>query len=172
MPPRTVNEARPLTPAEQRDLSDLLARQYASQPVAAPTAVRIGSPYQALVNLSVPRRGDPEKQVDLVRPGETIYLTDEEARGFMARGGRQVDCIRKLDGPAGNTMPKVNPRQLSGRVLGPPADARPDPAGSSTIQVRETALPEENEPKPGSENTPAPPPFEVDAIDIPPRPKG
>ena len=37
-------------------------------------------------------------------PGETVYLTDEEARQFNRKGvrdGRQVDVVRKLSGPDG-----------------------------------------------------------------------
>jgi hypothetical protein len=121
--------------------------------------------YQALINLSVPRKGDPQKQVDLVMAGETVELDDDVAQQFLRhdpRAGRQVEVIRKVTGAAGE-MPRVPPRAVSGRLAGPPQGARPDPKGSSQIQMIET-MPEAHEPQPGTENF-----TEVDAEDIAPR---
>ncbi|HTJ70094.1 MAG TPA: hypothetical protein VL551_21335 [Actinospica sp.] len=146
MPPAVTetNEARPLSDEERRALRDLMARENAW----ATPATRVGEPYVALVNLSVPRRGDKDRQTDLVHAGETVYLTDEEARLFNRRGnrdGRQVDVVRKLSGPDGSRgeIPRILPRAVSGRLFRPPVpepgsgEARPDPEGSSRVQVIE-----------------------------------
>ncbi len=136
-----AEQARPLTEEEKRALRDLMARENAW----AGPATRVGEPYVALVNLSVPRRGDKDRQTDLVHAGETLYLTEEEARQFNRREGRQVDVVRKLSGPDGSRgeVPRILPRHVSGRLFRPPppppgSDApRPDPEGSSRIQVIE-----------------------------------
>jgi hypothetical protein len=136
--------------------------------------VRIGSPYQALVNLSLPRRDPADKNTDLVMKGDTVYLTDAEAAAFNRHGnrdGRRVEVLRKLSGPAGNVVPNIPTRALSGPLQGPPVDARPDPAGSSfvTQQAAPMGPPEGNPPVPGSEMSAGqqePPP--VDAVDLPP----
>jgi hypothetical protein len=147
-PTRTAAEqaASPLTADEQLTLEKLLARASA---VKTP-ATRIGEPYEALVNLSVPRRGDKDHGADLVYAGETVYLTDEEARQFErhgARDGRVVAVIRKLSGPDGSRepLPRLLPRHVSGLLFRPQAPApnsdlpRPDPEGSSRIQVIQEA---------------------------------
>lgn len=138
----TADEARPLTDAEKAVLRDLMAREAA---FASP-ATRTGEPYEALVNLSVPRRGgDKDRNTDLVMAGETIYLTEEEARNFNRHGnrdGRQVPVLRKLTGPDSTSeAPRLLPRHMSGRLFRPAVPppgsemARPDPEGSSRIQV-------------------------------------
>ena len=143
MPPAatdTVTEARPLTDAERDTLAKLLARDKGT-----PSA-RVGEPYVALINLSVPRRGDKDRMTDLVYAGETVYLTEDEARSFNRHGtrdGRQVDVLRKVSGPDGSREepPRLLPRHVSGRLFRPStpppgSDApRPDPEGSSAIQV-------------------------------------
>jgi hypothetical protein len=141
----TATETRPLTADEQATLNKLLVRASADKT----PATRIGEPYEALIALSVPRRGDAkDKQTDLVMPGETVYLTEEEARAFERHGGRdgrQVPVIRKLSGPDGSRepLPQLLPRHVSGRLFRPPppppgSDApRPDPEGSSRVQVLE-----------------------------------
>jgi hypothetical protein len=141
----TAAPAEPLTPlsaGEQKTLEGLLARHSAGK---APTA-RIGDAYEALIALSVPRRGDKDRQTDLVYPGEIIYLTEEEARQFERHGtrdGRQVPVIRKLSGPDGSRepLPRLLPRHVSGRLFRPAVPPpgselpRPDPEGSSRIEV-------------------------------------
>lgn len=147
-----AEQARPLTEAEKQVLRDLMTRENAW----ATPATRIGEPYVALVNLSVPRRGDKDRQTDLVPAGETVYLTDEEARQFNRRGnrdGRQIDVVRKLSGPDGSRgeLPRVLPRHVSGRLFRPPVPppgselARPDPEGSSAVQVIEDGRAPETE---------------------------
>ena len=162
----TETAERPLTTAELRQLNDLLARHQAGQ---AP-AVRVGDPYQVLINLSLPRRGDPTHQSDLVMAGDIVHLTPEEVRVINrhgARDGRQVEILRPApggkapDGPA-----RVHPRAVSGRLAGPPQGARPDPDGSSAVQILEDRVPESQEPQLGSENSPQ---VEQDAVDLPPR---
>lgn len=136
--------ARPLTEDEKKVLRDLMSRENAW----TGPATRIGEPYAALVNLSVPRRGDKDRASDLVMAGETVYLTDEEARQFNRHGnrdGRQVEVVRKLSGPDGSRgeLPRILPRAVSGRLFRPPPPppgsdaARPDPEGSSSVQVLE-----------------------------------
>lgn len=126
--------------------------------------------YQAITNLSVPRKGDPGKECDLVMAGETVELDDDTAALFL-RPKRDPEVIRTAK-VSGDPLPRLLPRQLSGVAVnprtgkrvgapGPPQGARPDPAGSSSVQV---LIPEENEPQLDSETGPA-----EDAVDIPPR---
>lgn len=149
--PAAPDVLAPLNTDEQLTLDRLLARASAGK---APSA-RIGDPYEALTPLSVPRRGDKEKATDLVMTGEIVYLTEEEARAFErhdpGRDGRQIPVIRKLSGPDGSRaeLPRILPRQVSGRMFRPPAPvpgsdlARPDPAGSSRISyIEDGAAPE------------------------------
>lgn len=184
MPPAMTDtdnsQARPLSEEEKKALRDLMARENAW----ATPATRIGEPYVALVNLSVPRRGDKDRQTDLVAAGETVYLTDEEARQFNRRGnrdGRQVDVVRKLSGPDGSRepMPRVLPRHVSGRLFRPAMPAsgdiapRPDPPESSAIQVLDDGR------APEAEGAMSAEPSEMadvlrssagqDAVDLPPR---
>ena len=179
MPPTatTETEARPLTDVERQTLTDLLAREKGTP------AARVGEPYVALACLSVPRRGDKDRNTDLVMPGETVYLTEAEARQFNRKGvrdGRQVDVLRKVTGADGTheAPPRLPPRALSGRLFRPAtppqgSDApRPDPEGSSSISVLDDGRAPEGEPS-------RPDPSEmadhlretvaVDAADLPPR---
>jgi len=177
MPPTATAVEAPLTADEHATLDKLLAR------ASGAPDVRIGEPYEALICLSVPRRGDKDRATDLVMPGEIVHLTDEEARQFNRKGsrdGRQVDVVRKVSGPGGTHEPPqmVLPRAVSGRLFrpGPPppgSDApRPDPEGSSAVQfLADGKAPEGAEPM-------RPEPSEmashltetvVDAADLPPR---
>ncbi len=178
----TATENRPLTDAEQATLDRLLARASAGKS----PATRIGEPYEALIALSVPRRGDSkDRQTDLVLAGETVYLTEEEARAFQRHGnpdGRMVPVIRKLSGPDGSRepLPRLLPRHVSGRLFRPPppppgSDApRPDPEGSSRVQV----LQDEDGRAPETEGAMSAEPAEMadhlrdaavpDAVDLPP----
>ena len=182
MPPATpiteAPKARPLTEDEKQQLRDLMTRENAW----AGPAVRVGEPYVALVNLSVPRRGDVERQCDLVMAGDTLYLTEEEARQFNRHGhadGRQVEVVRKLSGPDGSRaeLPVIPPRAVSGRIFRPTAPPppgsvapRPDPEGSSRVQYFDDApVPERQQPQPDPAHaadmlTEQP----VDAVDLPP----
>jgi hypothetical protein len=130
------------------------------------------SAYQAIVNLSVPRIGDPNRETDLVMAGETIDLTDDMAANFLPPL-KAFPMIRSVK-DSGEPLPAIHPKQLSGISInrrtgkriglpGPPEGARPDPPGSSTITMVEP--PEANEPQPGTEDSPP----EQDAVDIPPR---
>jgi hypothetical protein len=176
----TATETQPLTAAEQASLDKLLVRAS----VGKTPATRIGEPYEALIALSVPRRGDfKDKQTDLVMPGETVHLTEDEARQFLRHGGndgRQVPVIRKLSGPDGSRepLPRVPPRHVSGRLFRPPPPppgsdaARPDPEGSSRVAVLDGMAPE-------AEGAMTAEPAEMadhlrdaavpDAVDLPPR---
>lgn len=140
-PDEPVTAPDPLSSDERTLLEKLLIRASADKTPAN----RIGEPYEALINLSVPRRGDRDHASDLVFRGETVYLTDEEARAFNRKGsrdGRQVDVVRKLSGPEGShaQVPLLLPRAVSGRLFRPPPPVpgsdlpRPDPPGSSGIQ--------------------------------------
>jgi hypothetical protein len=138
-----ATEARPLTIDEQVTLDKLLVRASNGKTPGA----RIGEAYEALICLSVPRRGDTKnRQTDLVLAGETVYLTEEEAQQFERHGtrdGRMVPVIRKLSGADGSRepLPRLLPRHVSGRLFRPQtpppgSDApRPDPEGSSRVQV-------------------------------------
>jgi hypothetical protein len=173
----TAIESAPLSAEETATLDKLLAR------ASGAPDVRIGEPYVALICLSVPRRGDKDRATDLVMPGETVHLTDEEARQFNRHGvrdGRQVDVVRKLSGPDGTHEPRqlVLPRAVSGRLFrpGPPppgSDApRPDPEGSSAVQflAADGKAPEGAEPMRPEPSEMADQLREVpDAADLPPR---
>lgn len=169
----TAEKPAGLTAAEQKKLDELLAK-------AAPLnlhgpALRAGKPYVALINLSLPRRGDKDKQCDLVPAGETVYLTDEEAATFLRHGsrdGRRVAVIRPKGEVDANNPPKPPPSLLTGPILRPQQPPpgsdlpRPDPAGSSHLLQYGTGnpVPESAQPQPGTENVmPGP-----DAVDIPP----
>jgi hypothetical protein len=131
------------------------------------------TPYQALANLSVPRpkqAGQPDdKQVDLVMAGETVSLTDEQAEKFLHfrvwRGAPERPLIRRAS-DQNAPLPHMLPRALSGRMMGPPQGARPDPEGSSVLL--EQRVPETQEPQPGSEEGSGEDP-QQDALDIAPR---
>lgn len=173
-PHETVSEARPLSSEESRQLNELMARQSAWTGPAA----RVGEPWVALINLSVPRRGDPSRQTDLVYAGEVLHLTDEEAATFNRHGrsdGRQVEVVQKLHGPESTgEVPRVPPRAVSGRLNAPPppppgsSGPRPDPEGSSAVQYisEDPRIPEATEPALGSENDAS---HLSDAVDLPPR---
>ena len=177
----TATETQPLTAGEQATLDKLHTRAS----IGKTPGTRIGEAYEALIPLSVPRRGDSkDKQTDLVLAGDTVYLTDEEARQFERHGGgdgRQVPVIRKLSGADGSRepLPRLLPRHVSGRLFRPPppppgSDApRPDPEGSSRVQVLEDGRAPETEGAMTAEpaemadhlrDTAVP-----DAVDLPPR---
>lgn len=122
------------------------------------------SKYQALTNLSIPQRTDNgvlTGQNDLVITGDTVELTEQEARNLMATGprtGRRYPAIRPASEES-NELPRLHPKMLSG-LLRPPVTpppgtdgARPDPEGASRVIVQEPVPPEGFEPVPGSEAT-------------------
>lgn len=185
----TATESRPLTDEERNVLRSLIARESAF----ATPATRVGEPYEALVNLSVPRRGDSkDRGTDLVMRGETIYLTAEEAAQFNrrdARSGRLIPVVRRITGPDGTRepLPPVLPRMVSGRLFRPvmpdPASGlpRPDPEGSSQVQEVAPVTPAQSGNAPESAGAmsasveelanqlKSAPDMSGDAVDIPPR---
>ena len=129
--------------------------------------------YQVLVHTSVPQRdpvtGKPTGQTDLVAPGEIVELTAQEAHHLMdtsPRSGHRVPLVRPAK-ESKEPLSRVHPAHASGMQMRP-AEARPDPAGSSHIQVAQDPekQPEANEPTVGSESQL--PSDLVDALDIPP----
>ncbi|HEY2638966.1 MAG TPA: hypothetical protein VGI66_03655 [Streptosporangiaceae bacterium] len=112
--------------------------------------------WQALDNISLPRPGDATHQTDLVMRGETFDATDAQVKNLL-HPKMGPPRIRKSTEASG-AIPQLLPRAFSGPLRGPVGDARPDPVGSTTIQV--AMPPEAAEPAPGSE--------EVDALDLPP----
>lgn len=166
-----------LTDAEQRQLDKLLAKANASN-VHAP-AVRIGEPYVALINLSLPRRGQLLRpgevpQCDLVPAGETVWLTEDEVARFNRhdpnKDGRRIEVVRKLGEREDLPVGRVHPSLLSGPVFRPPQPVpgqnpefpRPDPPGASRIIEQNPLVPETMPVQPGSENA------MPDALDISP----
>jgi hypothetical protein len=166
-----------LSATERKELDRLMAKANAGN-VHAP-AVRLGEPYLALVNLSVPRRGEPLRnasgqpdvpQTDLVHAGETVYLTDDEAARFNRhdpdRDGRRIPVVRKLS--EGTDKPFVHPSLMSGPTFrpgpNPPGGTGPraDPPGSSQL-IEMNPVPESAAPGVGDENGKL-----TDALDIPP----
>lgn len=165
----TIEKIPGLTEAEAKQWEKLRAKAAAAAGVHGPE-IRVGEPYQALVNLSVPRRGviapGEVRQSDLVPAGETVYLTDEEAATFLRHGGRdgrRIPVIRKLHGPDSSSEEnagRIHPSYLSGQVMRPvmppggPGESeqpRPDPADASKV-IRYETVPETVQPVPGSEN--------------------
>lgn len=97
-------------------------------------------PYQALTNLSIGRTARDrtgEKLADIVHKGETVHLTDEQARGFMTR--HRVPVIRPVD-EQDEPAPVIGARQLFGeRAPAQAFQARPDPAGASQVRINPEA---------------------------------
>jgi hypothetical protein len=171
----------PLSSAERESLKKLLARDSATGGPAG----RVGEPYVALTCLSVPRRGDSDRQTDLVLKGETVYLTEDEARRFNrhdpGRDGRMTEVVRKLSGPDGSheETPRLLPRHLSGRLfrpMTPPPGSelpRPDPPESSEIQVFDDGRAPESAgamaPEASEMDAHLTAPAAPDAVDLPPR---
>ena len=117
--------------------------------------------WQALMNISLPRKGDVDKQTDLITVGDT-FEADESRVARLLNPEFGPPRIRKIE-ERNEPMPLILPRSVSNRMQGAPAGARPDPAGSSSVQVLEK-IPELTEPQPDSEHGPA-----EEAVDIPPR---
>lgn len=117
--------------------------------------------WQALMNISLPRKGDVEKQTDLVPAGETFEADENRVQNLLNPkfGPPRIRRIEEQKEP----LPLILPRMVSNRQMGAPAGARPDPAGSSGVQVLEK-IPELTEPRPDSEQAP-----QEEAVDIPPR---
>jgi hypothetical protein len=117
--------------------------------------------WQALMNISLPRKGDVDKQTDLIPPGDTFEADEARVQNLLNPkfGPPRIRRIedQKLE------MPNILPRMVSNRQFGPPAGARPDPVQSSAVQVLEK-IPELTEPQPDSEQKPV-----EEAVDIPPR---
>lgn len=151
-----------LTKGEQDTLDRLLAKANAGTQHAP--AVRVGDEYVALVNLSLPRRDnrpadkDYVPQCDLVRAGDTVYLTPEEAASFNrhdpVRDGRRIPVVVKRSEL--EQWQRVHPSLMSGPVRTPPQPPntgepapRPDPPGSS--RIIETTVPEGMPVYPGAE---------------------
>lgn len=156
-----------LSDAEQRQLDKLLAKANAGN-VHAP-AVRVGEPYVALINLSLPRRGQVLRpgdvpQCDLVPAGETVWLTEDEVARFNRhdpnKDGRKIEVVRKLGERDDLPVGRVHPSLLSGPIMRPPAPQpgqnpeipRPDPPGASRIIEQNPLVPETMPVQPGSEN--------------------
>lgn len=178
---------KPLSPAEQIKLIELLTRAGGVSMVAAKMTARqkVGSKWQAVVNLSVPR---PDGQTDLVMRGNTVTLTEDEAELFLPPH-KAFPMIRPV-AEQHQQLPFLHPRLHWGAARGIPGPmsqggppeqggARVDPPGSTKVMVQ---IPEANEPMAGSEQHAPPglaeslglhqeggPSFAgPDALDIPP----
>src|SRR5260370_36963319 len=86
----------------------------------------------ALDKISLARIKDPDKQTDLVMRGETFERTEEQVAALLRPKQGPPRIIKAIDQSA---APTYRPRDLSGPLRGPMVGARPDPAGSSAIQV-------------------------------------
>jgi len=117
--------------------------------------------WQALMNVSLPRKGDAEKQTDLIMTGDTFEAEEVRVQNLLHPkfGPPRIRKIEEQSQP----LPNILPRLVSNRQFGAPAGARPDPAGSSAVQVLEK-IPELAEPMPDSEQKAV-----EEAVDIPPR---
>jgi hypothetical protein len=146
-----------LSEAEVKQFEKLRAKANAAAGVHA-AEIRVGEPYIALVNLSVPRRGpvpaNEVRQADLVPAGDTVWLTDDEAATYLrhdAKDGRRIPVIRKANGPDSSAEPnagRIHPSYLSGPVFRPSAPPpgtdlpRPDLPDSSRIITTGPPVPE------------------------------
>jgi hypothetical protein len=88
--------------------------------------------YQALTHLSIGRRGDKEKAADFVNKGETIWLTEEEAAGFLDPSRHKTAVIRPAS-EKHEPMPRITAAGLFG-AKGRPAPP-PAPEGSAALDV-------------------------------------
>lgn len=160
-----------LTSQQQEALLELFRR--GMEAGTQPPVSEGRSTYQALTYVSVAqfKDGKPTGKNDLVKPGETCELTEQEAANLMAVGGqtgRQHPAVRPYSRKVGD-LPRLLPRQLSGRIrtpAPPPPDStepRPDPPGSSHLIVNDPN-PEANEPQLGDEQGQP-----TGAMDLPPR---
>lgn len=114
------------------------------------------------MNISLPRPGDVDKQTDLIPAGDTFTATEAAVQNLLhPKFG--PPRIRKIE-EQGEEMPLILPRHISNSLRGPEVGARPDPVGSSAVQVLKR-IPELSEPQPDTETKPA----ETEAVDIPPR---
>jgi hypothetical protein len=93
------------------------------------------SEYEALTNLSVGRGpSDKDKAADIVHKGETVHLTDEQARGFLDPKRHRVPVIRPAS-EQNDPAPAIRARDLFGtQPRAQQFGARPDPPGSSRVQ--------------------------------------
>jgi hypothetical protein len=118
--------------------------------------------YQVLINCSIPQRTpviDPkDRRTDLVMAGETVELTEEEARHLNTQA--RVPLVRLVK-ESKEPLPQVTGRHVSGLLRRPPEPppdseaARPDPAGSSKVMIyRDPDVPELAEPGVGDELSP------------------
>jgi hypothetical protein len=142
-----------------------------TQPATAAKGTRSRTPgtrrYQALINLSIPWPGEnKDKNTDLVAPGDIVELTEDQARNLLTR--HRVPVIRAVD-EGREPLPKLTGLDVSGRIRqpAPPANdedtgPRPDPAGSSRIQVLQEVGATVEATDPGTEHQPA------SALDLPP----
>jgi hypothetical protein len=118
--------------------------------------------YQALTNLSVPIKvPGEEKRTVLVMPGEKVQLDEDTANNL--RRNHRTPVIRPI-AEGSEPLPMITGRSLTGRIQGPPVDARNDPRGSSALI--ELKVPELTDPHPGGEQVP--PGDAPDALDIAP----
>ena len=103
----------------------------------APPAEPKRAEYEALAPLSLGRpksASDPKADAaDIVQRGETVWLTEDEAHGFLTRHG--VPVIRPAK-QQNQPAPRITARQVFGKA--PRAEqfgARPDPKGASRVEL-------------------------------------
>jgi hypothetical protein len=105
----------------------------------APPAEPKRAEWQALAPLSLGRpksASDPKADAaDIVQPGETVWLTEDESCGFLTRHG--VPVIRPAK-QQNQPAPRITARQVFGPKGRPTAaqfGARPDPKGASSVTL-------------------------------------
>lgn len=89
--------------------------------------------WQALTPLSIGRRGDKEKAADLVHPGETVWLTEEESAGYLDRSRHRVPVIRPAS-QKNDPMPRITASTLFG-AKGRPAAPAPVPGAAVALDI-------------------------------------
>src|ERR1700761_7632585 len=89
--------------------------------------------WQALVHLSVGRRGDRDRAADLVPAGETVWLTEDESARLLDRGHHKVPVIRPAT-ERHEPLPRLSASALFG-PKGRPAAPAPIPGAAAALDV-------------------------------------
>lgn len=98
--------------------------------------------WQALIHLSVGRRGDTEKGADLVVPQETIWLTEDESARFLDPRRYPVTPIRPAS-QKNDPLPRITASTLYRGSIRPMAPA-PIPGAPVALDVTDESRIVEN----------------------------
>ena len=140
--PEATAEARDREIAELREAVRQLQASPGTQSASKPS--RLGTPkgknYEALTHLSVGRATtgkEGDRSADIVHRGETVFLTEEQARGFLDPRRHRRPVIREAS-EQNEPAPPVTARDLFGQQPRAQqfAATLPDPPGASKVIER------------------------------------